>query len=73
MRNGVKGHTEIEEDEDGDETGVSCHEEVIGDFYEGCFCPVAGTETKLELFVKAVLGEMGVKLGSNIFFLGFWK
>jgi len=55
------------------ETGVSCHEEVVGDLYEGCFCAVAGTETRMELFVKAVIGEMGVKLGSNIFFLGFWK
>ena len=60
MRNGVEGRTQIEEDEDGDETGVSCHEEVVDDLYEGCFCAVAGTETGLELFVKAVIGEMGV-------------
>ena len=37
-------------------------------FNEGCFCAVAGSETGLELFVKAVIGEIGVKLGSNIFF-----
>ena len=68
MRNGVKGRTEIEEDEDGNETVISCHEEVVSDLYEGCFCAVVGTETRLELFVKAVIGEMGVKLGSKFFF-----
>ena len=68
MRNGVKGHNQIEEDEDRDETRVSHHEEVIGDLYEGCFCAVAGKETGLELFLKAVIGKMGGKLGSNIFF-----
>ena len=68
MRNGVEGRTQIEEDEDGDETGVSCHEEVVGDLYEGCFCAVAGTETRLELFVQGIIGELRVKLRSNIFF-----
>jgi len=65
-----KAALRLGEDEDtkGSETRVSCHEEVVGDLYEGFFCAVAGMQTRLELFVKAVIGEMGVKLGSNIFF-----
>ena len=71
VRNSVEGRTQIEEDEDGDQTGVSCNEEVVGDLDEGRFCAMEGTETRLELFIKAVMGEMGVELRGDSFFEDF--
>ena len=40
-------------------------------FMRAFFCAVAGVEIGLELFVQAIIGEMGVKLGTNIFFQDF--
>ena len=54
-------------------TRISSHEEVIGDLDESCFGAVEGTETRLELFLQVIMGEMGVKLRRNVFFLKFWK
>ena len=66
MGDGVEGRTQIKENED--EDGVSCHEEVVSDFDEGCFSAMEGTETGLELFVETVVSEMGVELRGNRFF-----
>ena len=41
---------------------VSCHQEVVGDFYECCFCAVTGVETGLELFMEVIVGEVGLNL-----------
>lgn len=43
VRDCIKGCTQTEEDEDRDETRVSCHEEVVCDPYEGCFRAMAWT------------------------------
>lgn len=41
---------------------VSCYQEVVCDFNEGCFCTVSGAETGLELFVEVIGGEVGLNL-----------
>ena len=41
---------------------VSCHQEVVGDFYECCFCAVAGAETGLEQFIEFIVREVGLNL-----------
>lgn len=48
MRNGVKCSTEVEEDEDGERSGVSCTDEVVGDPNQGCFIAVFLAETGLK-------------------------
>ena len=40
MRDGVKGSSKVEEDEDGEQSRVCCTEEVIVDFNQGCFSTV---------------------------------
>lgn len=37
MRDSFKGCSKTKENEDGNESGVSCNQ-VISDFYQGCFC-----------------------------------
>ena len=44
--------TQIEEDEDGKGTRVSCNEEIVSDFDEGGLCAVTGAETGLERLVE---------------------
>ena len=53
---GVKGHTQIKQDEDGEEFRVSYHEEGISDLDEGHFSTMEGAETRLELFIQIVVG-----------------
>ncbi len=55
MTDGIKGCTQVEEDEDG-ESGISCHKEVVYDFDECCFSAVEWTETGLELFIQVIVG-----------------
>lgn len=45
VRDCIKGCTEIEKDEDGDKTSVSCHEKVVCDLYKGFVCSMAWTKT----------------------------
>ena len=56
MSNGVKSCRQAEEDKDGEESRISCHEEVVGDFYECCFGAVKWAEAGLELFIKVIVG-----------------
>ena len=51
---GIEGCTQVEEDEEGEGTGVSRGEEVIKDFDECCFGAVKGTETRLEGFEEVI-------------------
>ena len=51
---GVEGCSEVQEDEDGEVAGVCGEEDVIGDFQEGCFCAVLGTETGLKRFKQVI-------------------
>ena len=45
MRDGVEGHTQTEEDENSEKTGVSCQEEVVCDFDWCRFSAMEGIET----------------------------
>lgn len=45
MTDGIKGRTQVKEDEDGQQARISCHEDVIGDLCEGSFCAMEGVET----------------------------
>lgn len=56
MRNCVKSCSEVKENENGKESGVSCHEEVVSDFNKRGFSALMLGETRLELFVNTVLG-----------------
>ena len=47
----IKGGTEVEEDEDDEESRISCHYEVVGYFDECCFSAVEWAETGLELII----------------------
>lgn len=49
MRSGFKCCTMIEKDENGEETRISCHQNVTGEFYQSCFCVEVGEETRLKL------------------------
>ena len=71
MTDGIKGCRQVEEDEDGEESGISCHEKVIGDFDECCFSVVEWTETRLELFIEVIVGKVKMELGGNCFFEDF--
>ena len=54
MADGVKGGTEVKEDEDREVTRVCRQEDVVGDFYECGFSAVKGTEAGLKGFVKVI-------------------
>ena len=56
MTDGIKSCRQVEEDEDSEESGISCQEEVIGDFDESSFSAVEWAETRLELFVQVIVG-----------------
>ena len=51
---------ELEEDENCKKSGVSCTEEVVGDFDKGCFSAVFWTEPGLERFMEVVCVEVGL-------------
>ncbi len=54
MRDGVKGRAQIKEDKNSPQS-VSCHEEVVCDFYQGCLCSMEATETRLEVMCLMLL------------------
>ena len=56
MTDGIEGCTQVEEDEDGEESRISCHNEVVGDFDMCCFSAVEWAETGLELFIQVIVG-----------------
>ena len=56
----VKCFTEVKEDENGKKFGVSCLEEVVSDFDQGCFTAVFWTETSLERFMEVVCVKVGL-------------
>lgn len=51
---GVECCSEVQEDEDGEVAGVCREEDVVGDFQEGCFSAVLGTETGLKWFEQVI-------------------
>lgn len=55
MTDGIQG---CEEDEDGKESRVSCHEEDIGDFDKSSFSAFEWVEMGLELFMQVNVGEV---------------
>lgn len=57
MRDSVEGISEVEEDEDGEQSGVSCPEEVV-DFYQGRLVLYFGRETILKGFMEVVLDKV---------------
>ena len=58
MTDGIKGCTQVKEDEDGEESRVSCHNEIVSDFDfdKCCFSAMEWAETGLELFIQVVGG-----------------
>ena len=56
MTDGIKGCTQVEEDEDGEKSRISCHKEVVGDFDKCCFSAMEWAETGLELFIQVIVG-----------------
>ena len=60
MGDGIKRGVEVEDDENGKESGVSCTEEVAGDFDQGCFSAMFWTETGLERFLEVVCVKVGL-------------
>ena len=73
MTDGIKGCTQVEEDEDGEESRVSCHKEVVGDFDKFCYkCyGVGGNRTGTVHTGCCGIGENGVE--RQLFFQGFWR
>ena len=61
----------IQEDEERWGAGVCCHQEVICDPDQGCFCTVAIAETRLEFFKQVMLYEVILELCCNCFFQNF--
>ena len=55
MTDGIKGCTQVQEDEDGEQSRISCHKEVVGEFDECCFSAMEWAESGLELFVKVIV------------------
>ena len=37
------------------QSGVSCYEALIGDFYQGSFCTMERVETRLDLFKMVIV------------------
>lgn len=44
--------------EENGKSQLNCNEEIVGQVYEGSFSTVVGTETRLEMFIKAIMGLM---------------
>ena len=57
MRNGAKGCSQIKEDENGQQSGVSCHEKVNDYFYQGRFCSMEGVEKNRLEFTNMLLPD----------------
>jgi len=60
VRDGIKCCAEVEEDENGKESGVCCMEEVVGDFDQGCFSAMFWTEARLQVFMEVVCVKVGL-------------
>lgn len=71
MGDGVKCSSEVKENENCEKSGISCTEEVIGEFYQGCFSAMFWPKTGLKRFVEAVCVEVGLKLCGNHPLKGF--
>ena len=56
MTDGIEGCTQVKEDEDGEDSRISCHKKVVGDFDECCFSAMKWAETGLELFIQVIVG-----------------
>ena len=65
MVDGVESSSEVQEDDDGEMAGVCREEDVVGDFQEGCFNAVFGTETGLKWFERVIRAEVGFELCGN--------
>ena len=63
MGDSIKGRSEVQEDEGGEGTGISCTEEVIGDLNQSCFSAMFGVKTRLELFKEVIVIKVGLELG----------
>ena len=44
MTDGIEGCTQVKEDEDGEDSRISCHKKVVGDFDECCFSAMKWAE-----------------------------
>lgn len=55
MTDGIKGCTQVEENEDGEESRISCHKKVVGDFDKCSFSAMEWAETGLELFIQVIM------------------
>lgn len=73
MGNRVEGCRKVQEDEDTDVAGVSCKEEVVGDFNEGGLCAVVSSEAGLKRLIELMVGHMLMKLGGHCSFQDFTK
>ena len=65
MGHSIKGSSEVQEDEDGEQTGVSCTEEVVGDLNQRCFSAMFGAKTRLELFKEVIVIKVGLENFGN--------
>lgn len=63
MTDCIKGCTQVEEDEDGEESRISCHKEIIDDFVEFCLLQCYGVGGNRTITVHTGycgIGENGV-------------
>lgn len=63
MTGGISGCTQVEEYEDGEDSRVSCHWVVIGEFEMPCFSAVELVGTKLEPFIQVIVGLVRMENG----------
>lgn len=55
VTDGIKGCTQVEENEDGEESRISCHKKVVGDLDKCCFSAMEWAATGLELFIQVIM------------------
>lgn len=65
MVDGVRGRSEVQEDEDAELAEVCRKEEVISYFKEGCFCAVLGAEARWKRFKEVGGDEAGFGLSES--------
>lgn len=66
--NSIECCCQVKEDEQGGETIINCHNEVIGDLHQGRLCAMSSTEARLEPFVQGVRVEVVLQLSGSSFF-----
>ena len=71
MVNGVKGYSEVKEDQYVEVPRVCREEEIVCDFQESSFGAVLWAESRLEWFIQFMRVEVGFDLRGNKTFQNF--